>query len=297
MEVKIKYKEKDFYLGISDAVFKEIFLKEKNEDLLEALLKTSLKMHFYKMLPLNIERLEGNVFVRRKSLDILLETDIGLVGIELNASMHEYIRPRNFAFFGDMYSHYVEKGEEYEEITQFIQLNLTSGIKGDPKEFRDYHMQDEEGIQFVSNAFIREINIDRLLEFWYDKNEKKIKEYQYIIMLGLGPEEIEKMYSITKDRLVKKYMEEVKRVNEDPRFREYITKEEDQKKILKSLITEATEEGRAEGEKIGEARGEKQSKIEMAKKMLKAGESIEKIVIYTELPREEIERLQNSNEN
>ena len=161
------------------------------------------------MLPLNIERLEGNVFVRRKSLDILLETDIGLVGIELNASMHEYIRPRNFAFFGDMYSHYVEKGEEYEEITQFIQLNLTSGMKGDQKEFRDYHMQDEEGIQFVSNAFIREINIDRLLEFWYDKNEKKIKEYQYIIMLGLGPEEIEKMYSITKDRLVKKYMEEV----------------------------------------------------------------------------------------
>ncbi len=297
MEVKIKYKEKDFYLGISDAVFKEIFLKEKNEDLLEALLKTSLKMHFYKMLPLNIERLEGNVFVRRKSLDILLETDIGLVGIELNASMHEYIRPRNFAFFGDMYSHYVEKGEEYEEITQFIQLNLTSGIKGDSKEFRDYHMQDEEGIQFVSNAFIREINIDRLLEFWYDKNEKKIKEYQYIIMLGLGPEEIERMYSITKDRLVKKYMEEVKRVNEDPRFREYMTKEEDQKKILKSLITEATEEGRAEGEKIGEAKGEKQSKIEMAKKMLKAGESIEKIVIYTELPKKEIERIQNSEEN
>ena len=110
-------------------------------------------------------------------------------------------------------------------------------------------------------------------------------------------EEIERMYSITKDRLVKKYMEEVKRVNEDPRFREYMTKEEDQKKILKSLITEATEEGRAEGEKIGEARGEKQSKIEMAKKMLKAGESIEKIVIYTELPREEIERIQNSEEN
>ena len=154
-------------------------------------------------------------------------------------------------------------------------------------------MQDEEGIQFVSNAFIREINIDRLLEFWYDKNEKKIKEYQYIIMLGLGPEEIEKMYSITKDRLVKKYMEEVKRVNEDPRFREYMTKEEDQKKILKSLITEATEEG----EKIGEAKGEKQKAIKMAKKMLKTGESIEKIVIYTELPREEIERIQNSEEN
>ncbi len=100
-------------------------------------------------------------------------------------------------------------------------------------------------------------------------------------MLGLGPEEIERMYSITKDRLVKKYMEEVKRVNEDPRFREYMTKEEDQKKILNSLITEAT------------AEGDKQSKIEMAKKMLEAGESIEKIVTYTELPREEIEDIKS----
>ena len=115
-------------------------------------------------------------------------------------------------------------------------------------------------------------------------------------MLGLGPEEIETMYSITKDRLVKKYMEEVKRVNEDPRFREYMTKEEDQKKILKSLITEATEEGRAEGEKIGEAKGEKQSKIEMAKKMI-GKYPVEEIHELTGLTIEEIERLQNSKEN
>ncbi len=102
-------------------------------------------------------------------------------------------------------------------------------------------------------------------------------------MLGLGPEEIERMYSITKDRLVKKYMEEVKRVNEDPRFREYMTKEEDQKKILKSLITEAT----AEGEKVGE----KQSKIEIAKNMLEMGLEKETIIKVTGLTEEEISKV------
>ena len=106
-------------------------------------------------------------------------------------------------------------------------------------------------------------------------------------MLGLGPEEIEKMYSITKDRLVKKYMEEVKRVNEDPRFREYMTKEEDQKKILKSLITEATEEG----EKIGEAKGEQQKAIEIAKNMLEMGIEKETIVKATGLTEEEISKV------
>ena len=101
-------------------------------------------------------------------------------------------------------------------------------------------------------------------------------------MLGLGPEEIERMYSITKDRLVKKYMEEVKRVNEDPRFREYMTKEEDQKKILNSLITEAT------------AEGEKQSKIEIAKNMLDLGIEKETIVRATGLTEEEISKMKEA---
>ena len=95
-------------------------------------------------------------------------------------------------------------------------------------------------------------------------------------------EEIERMYSITKDRLVKKYMEEVKRVNEDPRFREYMTKEEDQKKILNSLITEAT------------AEGEKQSKIEIAKNMLDMGIEKETIVKATGLTEEEINKMKEA---
>ena len=113
-------------------------------------------------------------------------------------------------------------------------------------------------------------------------------------MLDLGLEELKSLSK--KDRMVERYMEEVKRVNEDPRFREYMTKEEDQKKILKSLITEAT----AEGEKIGEAKGkkagEKQSKIEMAKKMI-GKYPVEEIHELTGLAIEEIEKIQNSEEN
>ena len=70
-----------------------------------------------------------------------------------------------------------------------------------------------------------------MIRFWYDENEEKIQEYKYIIMLGLPLEELEKLYLKTKDRLVKKYMEELERVNEDPRFREYMTKEQDEERF------------------------------------------------------------------
>ncbi len=282
MKTSVLNEDKTFYLGMNDRVFKEIFLKEENKDLLSALLYTSLKVSVNKMSLLNSERIEGNVSVRRKTLDVLLETDSELIGIEVNSSNQKYIRARNFAFFSDMISHHVGVGQVYDEVTQFIQINYTSGITKDPKECRVYKIQDDDRLLFIRNAFIYEINIDRIVKFWYDEHEEKIKKYKYIMMLGLPLEELEKLYAKTKDRMVKKFMEEVQKVNEDPRFREYMTKEQDQEKIQNTLIMEATE--------IGEQRGEKQKAIEIAKKMLEKY-SVEEIKGLTGLNDQEIHKL------
>ena len=287
MEVKTKYKEKDFYLGISDAVFKEIFLKEKNEDLLEALLKTSLKMHFYKMLPLNIERLEGNVFVRRKSLDILLETDQGLIRIEINSSVEDYLHPRNLAFQCDNYAHYTLVGENYTEDVQIIQINLTYKMQ-DEELVRRYFIQDETGKKYAQNFQIIEWNMDKLMKFWYDKNEEIIAKYKHLIMLDLPKEELKELSK--KDREVEKYMKEIERVNQDPRFREYMSKEEDQKKIYNTQMSKAYNEGISEGISKGISVGEKEKSIEIAKKLLNKL-PINEIVKATGLSKEEIESL------
>ena len=77
-------------------------------------------------------------------------------------------------------------------------------------------------------------------------------------------------------------MDELERVNEDPRFREYLTKEQDEEKIRNTLIMAA----KAEGEELGE----KQTKIEIAKKMLEKY-SIEEIKILTGLNENEIHNL------
>ena len=282
MKTSVLNEDKTFYLGMNDRVFKEIFLKEENKDLLSALLYTSLKVSVNKMSLLNSERIEGNVSVRRKTLDVLLETDSELIGIEVNSSNQKYIRARNFAFFSDMISHHVGIGQVYDEVTQFIQINYTSGITKDPKECRVYKIQDDDRLLFIRNAFIYEINIDRIVKFWYDEHEEKIKKYKYIMMLGLPLEELKKLYAKTKDRMVKKFMEEVQKVNEEPRFREYMTKEQDQEKIQNTLIMEATE--------IGEQRGEKQKAIEIAKKMLEKY-SVEEIKGLTGLNDQEIHKL------
>ena len=142
---------------------------------------------------------------------------------------------------------------------------------------RKYFIQDEFGKKYAQNFQIIEWNMDKLMQFWYDKNEEKIEEYKHLIMLDLSKEELKELAK--RDRKVEQYMKEVEKINQDPRFREYMTKEEDQKKIYNTQMSKAFNEG------------EKERSIEIAKKMLLSGESIEKIHVYTNLSKEEIEKL------
>ena len=119
--------------------------------------------------------------------------------------------------------------------------------------------------------------MDKVMEYWYTKDEEKIKEYLYLILLDLGKEELEE---VAKESLeVEKYMKDLEKVNEDPRFREFMTKEEDERKIRNTELYAAKEEGLLQG------------KIEIARKMLLKNKSIEEIMEFTNLTKDEIDKL------
>ena len=281
-----------FYTAKYDRTFKEIFLKEENEELLLLILEETLNTKVAKIKQRNIELNNGNIFVRRKHLDILLETDQGLIGIEINSSVEDYLHPRNLAFQCDNYAHYTLVGQDYTEEVQIIQINLTYKMQ-DEELVRRYFIQDRTGKKYAQNFQIIEWNMDKIMKFWYDKNEEKIEEYKHLIMLDLSKEDLKKLAK--KDREVEKYMKEVERVNEDPRFREYMTKEEDQKKIYNTQMSKAYNEGISEGIskgiEQGVLEGGKEKSIEIAKKMLQKKENILEISEYTGLTIEEIESL------
>ena len=74
----IETKEK-FYTSRNDRVFKEIFMKEENKDILKSLLESILKLKISDIKFLNLERNVDNIKVRRKHFDLFLDTDIGKV--------------------------------------------------------------------------------------------------------------------------------------------------------------------------------------------------------------------------
>ncbi len=63
---------------------------------------------------------------------------------------------------------------------------------------------------------------------------------------------------------------------------------------LKNSLDTAKEEGRDEGREEGKEEGKEEKAFEFAREMLKENEPIEKIIRYTGLAKEQIEKLKNN---
>ena len=154
-----------------------------------------------------------------------------------------------------------------------IQINLNYGVK-DKEYKRIYKMRDEEGKEYIKNCIIYEINMDKYKEILYNKNKEEIEKNKYIIMLDMNLEELEKY---KEDKVVKEYMEKMERLNQNPMFINWITKEKDEEMIRNTQLFKAKEEGI----------------LEVAQKMIQKNIPMEQICEITGLDKKEIEKLVN----
>ena len=230
-------------------------LKEKNKDILKKLLEHILKVEITDIEINNIEFNSGNLKIKRKHLDALLTTNEGKIGIEVNANNKSYVHPRNFAYICDTYASHTLVGEIYNQEVKIIQINFSYNLN-DSKPYRIYRIKDDYGNFYVKNFIIYDYNMEYYKRIWYTNNERKIKKDKYLIMLDLESEELKKIAQ--NDKVVNKYMDELVNLNENPKFREYMTAEEDARKIYNSEMYEARQTGFQQGLKQGLEQGMEQ---------------------------------------
>ena len=273
-----------FYTCKYDKAFKEIMMKEENFEILKKVLESILEVTIEKieLQPLHIPT--GNIHLKGKEVDLLVVTNQGKIEVEVNTYYNDYVRVRNFSYITNIYNNQVTVGDKYSEDTNVIQINLNYGIP-DTKYRRIYKVRDEEGKEYIKNFYIYEINMEKLKKIWYDKNELEIEKNKYLLMLDMEIKDIKKL---PKDKVVKEYMEKIEKLNNDPMFINWITKEKDEQMIKNTQLYNATQEGI----NIGISQGLQKRNIEIAKTLLKKNMDIEDIIDITGLPKEEIEKLQ-----
>ena len=282
---------KPFYTCKYDKAFKEIMMKEENFEILKKVLESILEVTIQKiqLQPLHIPT--GNIHLKGKEVDLLVVTNQGKIEVEVNTYYNDYVRVRNFSYITNIYNNQVTVGDKYSEDTNVIQINLNYGIP-DTKYRRIYKVRDEEGKEYIKNFYIYEINMEKLKKIWYDKNELEIEKNKYLLMLDMEIKDIKKL---PKDKVVREYMEKIEKLNNDPMFINWITKEKDEQMIKNTQLYNATQEGINIGISQGINQGMKQGlqkrNIEIAKSMLKKNMDIEDIIDITGLSKEEIKKL------
>ena len=272
-------KQKKFYTCKYDKAFKEIMMKKENFFILKKVLENILEIEVkeIELRPFNLNT--NNIYVKGKETDLLVLTNQGKIEIEVNTHYEDYVRVRNFCYITNIYQNEITEGSKYSEEIKMIQINLNYGVK-DKEYKRIYKMRDEEGKEYIKNCIIYEINMDKYKEILYNKNKEEIEKNKYILMLDMNLEELEKY---KEDKVVKEYMEKMERLNQNPMFINWITKEKDEEMIRNTQLFRAEEKGID--------KGREQANLEIAQKMINEKVDIHVVSKVTGLSINEIKKL------
>ena len=286
-----------FYNGKYDRIFKKIFLN--NKDLLKELLYSLLKIKFNNIKILNNELEIYKAEEKVKTVDMLINADNYLILIELNTSINNNIRFRNYVFFSQAIFKSIKRGRIYNTDTKYILINLNYNTPKKSKEVIEYNISSKDNISYINNVIIRDYSIDKIMEYWYIKDEEKIKEYKEIITINLNKEELIKIVR-KEDEIMRKYteMEKYAKIvlganynpDEEP-FEFEITPEEDREYMENTIKVQAYMNGEKNGIRKGITQGRTEQNISIAANMLKEKFPIDIISKLTGLSKSKIKSI------
>lgn len=221
---------------------------------------------------------------------------MGKINVEVNSNMQSYTKDRNLAYICSVYSQNILSGQNYTNENKSIQINLSYGIKNDGKIYRVYKMQDDEQINFSNNLIVYEFNMDKIMEFWYSKDEELIKKYKFLIMLNLGQRDLDKLAK--NDKKVGKYKMELESVNVSIGINDWISEEQDKEFIKNTLLIEGykngLKQGIEQGVEQGVEQGRKDAQREFVLNLFDAKMSIEEIAKISKISKEEVNEFINN---
>ncbi|MCI8383823.1 MAG: Rpn family recombination-promoting nuclease/putative transposase [Clostridia bacterium] len=267
----------------NDYIFKKIFAKKGNENILKDFLIAVLEIPIKKVevqAEISLEKqLEENKLGRLDLLAILNDTTI--VNIEVQVLNPNNFIERTLYYWSGNYYNDLKAGENYRKIKRTIAINVLDYEQFEEGPFHEIvRLKRDYQNRILTDKM--EIHFIQIPKFIKREGEIKTKLGQWMQFISqIDQKEVE---------VAMKENEAIKKANVEY---EYLTGEEEERRIAflrdkairdeKSIREGSKEEGREEG------REEKQKEI--AKKLLDKNMLIEEIIEITNLTKEEIEKL------
>ena len=274
----------------SDIVFKRVFSKEGNEDILKALLEAILEIPIREVIVKNPE-LPRNLYDSKAGvLDVKVEIGKDIIcDIEMQVKDLGNMDKRSTYYMSRILSEELKKSEDYIQVKNTIVINLLNFEFYQRNSYHSVaHMKFEttKENKFVDMGYQREDEIatkDLEMHFieipkFVKKNPEANTKLEQWLWLIAGREEKLEMAKKENEE-IRKAMDIIDEMSMDEKEWELYQSRKMAIMDYNTGIYEATEKGK------------RQSKIEIAKKLLNKKMSIEEIEEITGLTKEEIEKL------
>ena len=195
----------------------------------------------------------------------------------------------------DIYQSPRTRGNKIYEFTTTIQINLNNfNFKNNKDVLEEYVITNtKNGKMLTDDIKIYNIYIPLIKKKLYNKD--KLSKFEKLLLVFNEKDEslLKELYE--GDRIMEEYVKDAYDASQEEEIIGLYDKELHEEMIKNTLVYEAEQKGIREGYNSGKEEGRQegitQNKIEIARNMLNDGLEIEKIVMYTGLSKEEIEKL------
>lgn len=282
----------------SDIVFKRVFAREGNEDILTALLEAILGISIKQVVVKNPELPQNLYDSKAGILDIKVEIDKNVIcDIEMQVQDYHDIDKRSTYYMSKLLSDNLKRSEDYKISKNTIVINLLAFEfykrnsyhsvahmkfeKAKEETLVDMGYQEEEEIATKD----LEMHFIEIPKFIKKNPEAKTKIEQWLWLLAGREEKLAMAKKENKE--LEKAMDIIDEMSRDEKEWELY----ESRRLAIMDYNTGMIKAREEGEAKGREKGEKKSKSEIAKKLLAKKMPIDEIIEITELTKEEIEKI------
>ena len=283
----------------NDIAFRRIFGTEKNKDILIHFLNDILGFtgkDQIKEIEFLSTIMDAEIASKKQSIvDVLCRDENGVqVIVEMQVAKTKGFEKRAQYYAAKAYSRQADKGDQYHDLKEIIFIAIADCILfPDKSGYKSKHtIRDEETNEHdLKDFYFTFIELPKFPKNKEDQLENIVEKWIYFFKYAEETSERELERIIGSDVIIKKAYEELDRFNWSEKefiaYEQEIKRIRDEKAVLAQKLDDAKEEGREEGRE----EGKKTREVEIAKKLLKAGVSIELIAKSTGLAIDEIEKL------
>ena len=273
-----------------DYIFKRVFAYKGNESVLKDFLEALLKIEIKGIKITNPEIIPYEKGEKRGLLDIKAEINDGtMLDVEMQMKNERNTEERATEYMGKMISEQLQVGEDYQNLKKSIVIFITN-----------YNFLKRNSYHSVGKMKFDKTIEDEYVNMGYDEEDELASKYievHYIELPKFKKKELSKftkldqwMCIFTQNKegimLAEKENKEIKRAINTLDF---LSKDPKERERHNSIVM--AEYNRLVSEHNFFEDGKKEGKIEIAKKMLKEKVPIEMIEKFTELSKEEIEKI------